>query len=623
MRHRPGGFSLAAVLIAVQIACLVAGILTATCFFSFNATGLNIESIHARQAADSITAAAVEHVMATNAVASPSPTYVEQLSWGSQGFSANAAMGYTAVSSGSLFAPASTYNLADVTLHGPAGPIPPFSVDVIAAGLCGNATCRTEAIVCIPPYPFAIASAGPINSHSGLDVEGVASGTTITPALLSNHGAMLPADIASNSPLSIWAVWTLPSTHVSGDVLACGGIQVPPSSVAGAVQAGCEPVPLPAVPVNNYVPPASKVMTTLSGTQGPTSLEGYCLAQDNCTINGALTLTSAVVYVSGDLVVHGPVMGNGAIFVAGNTVIDAGQQASDLTADNVVALAATGDVTLVAASRANNFFRGVISTTGNFNASHITLMGSFIEGTSPTGTAQSMNLVDVSAVHVPDYESMTMQVRLPPPPVPAISCAFQADFAGGVLPSPSPTPGTPTSIVGVTYDPDYAYRIGTDARGHAIVTFFDPPDDPASPSSSVAAMWNTSQKVAYPIYIMNGQKQVPSYTLTDPCSITFSSTSMAMTSSQVFTSCSAYSHVYWTVQNSRPTNDDWFSTGGGQSDLTALQALIDSDLRALATLTTNARQQAEASAATESWSMSLNQFIGAGDRVRLLLWRSL
>jgi hypothetical protein len=129
-----------------------------------------------------------------------------------------------------------------------------------------------------------------------------------------------------------------------------------------------------------------KILNFLASSDTSPTLEGYCRASMGYVVSGNLTLNSAVLYVDGDLTVNGAIMGTGAIFVTGRTTVNAAQQASDLSADNVVALASLGDVTLTAQSRANNFFRGVIYTEGNFTASHISLMGSFVARPIKTAT---------------------------------------------------------------------------------------------------------------------------------------------------------------------------------------------------------------------------------------------
>jgi hypothetical protein len=591
------------VMMVVGLAFITTGMVASVVFFHCTVMSQNEAEVHARQAAESANAACLERLMyAANTTPTPSPPPTQTLQWAPGEFTA---LGRTTFNKGVAVAgfgvPTSVANFTDAWMSGPYLKVPPYSFDLIGVGRSGNAFVRSEELISWPPYPNAIVSAGPIVSTNGLIVAGVRDASAIKPDIsLIPRSQVQPADMASNSPLPFFAVQVAPNCQISGDVQACGGIRIPPTAVAGATQAFAGPAVIPQLPVKAYNPPSSKVMGWLPSNDSDPKLEGYNKAPMGYAVDGNLTLDSALLYVDGDLTISGAILGNGAIFVTGSTTIQSSQQASDLSTSSMVALASIGDVTLTGQVRTNNMFRGVVYTEGNFTASHITLMGSFVAQANASGNPTQMTLNDVDVLHVPDYMATTLTVPLPQPAV-----APTAKFAG----KKTPTDVVESYMNDVTYDPKCCYWVqGSTLR------FDDPTTDtaPSGPGTS------------YPCFQVGGQF-VPGKYHFDPLThqVVFDTTT------EVETQALVDSFITPLQANADGTNNTVAKQTIRHDDPTATLTQIEQDI-VLAILmqlesdaTTASTAKPGKSGYVDAVPVSWNQFMAKSDQMRVLMWRQL
>jgi hypothetical protein len=613
-QRRRRGSTLGATLVFISVAAVISSLLVGACFFGVTVSHQLESSIHARQMADSIVAATIEHMMAAQAGAQNYLTpYTFNAAISTDGYASSGVMTFTNGSQNGwpLQVPMSTNNLLTSTAtKGSLMWVPPFCVDVVGEGTCGGILARDEAMVYIPPYPFAIATAGSINSQSGLLVEGVHDTKNLQQDITQiPASAILPADVESNSPLASWAVQTLPSTWVSGDVNACGGISIPPSSVGGATMAFTGPGDIPRLDVTQFKPDPKKVLNNLGSSQvGSKTLEGYSEADKGYEVFGDLTLDASVLYVVGDLKIHGALTGEGAVFVTGATTIEAGEQNCNFSTNNILSLASVGDITLTANGRANNDFRGIIYTEGNFNASKITLFGAFIGQTNPNNQPNQMNLTDVGVLHVPDYTHTTMQVKLPPPP-----------YAGGVFAGyTAPTVGV---TLAVSYDPNYGYAEYWQGppTNQWMVVFYDcnPPDVPPPPQYAnlqfiPLACYKANNNYVVPQFSSLTDPNVPPYPLDTPYNTILTMVNNFLATLIANPQATANSNSQGGV--GKPFDPTQWSTP-------PVQSMVNQTLSDIVDYTKNPKDDTWLNSQTETWSIDLNQFLGVSDQMKLLIWR--
>lgn len=251
--------------------------------------------------------------------------------------------------------------------------VPPSAAHLVGTGKVGDVVEVVEAIYVRPPFPKALLASGPIEAKGHLSVSGVAAGA---PA-----DSRLPGSISSNSAstdASRPAIKIGPSCSISGDVSAPGLIQIDPAAhVGGAISSNAGPQPVPQLDVPTLISRVRGATGTqaLAGTVGPTTVDWFSGCTGSLRVEGDLLLKDGVLWVEQDLVITGGIQGQGLVLVKGNVEIQAGMA---LGAQNLVALAAGGDVTLRGQDRSSYYFQGMVYTEGNLIAREITVLGSVV-----------------------------------------------------------------------------------------------------------------------------------------------------------------------------------------------------------------------------------------------------
>jgi len=251
--------------------------------------------------------------------------------------------------------------------------VPPSAAHLVGTGRVGGVTEVVEAVYVRPPFPKAMLASGPIEAKGHLSVSGVAAG-----APADNR---LPGSIASNSASTDPAHPAIrigPACSISGDVSAPGRIDVDAAAhVGGSINSQAGPQPVPPLDVPMLISRVRTVTGTqvLAGTLPSTTVDWYSGCTGSLRVEGDLILKDGVLWVDQDLVVTGGIQGQGLVLVKGNVEIQAG---TALGAQNLVALAAGGDVTLRGQDRSSYYFQGMVYTEGNLIAREITVLGSVV-----------------------------------------------------------------------------------------------------------------------------------------------------------------------------------------------------------------------------------------------------
>jgi hypothetical protein len=574
-KHR--GSTLATALAVIALASLSVAVLLSAAFFQMSAASSLLDSTRSRNRVDSVLALAMAQLMGSNGA------------YGTAGESVQAALpGDASGVVGSLsFAtsarPHSTNNLlsdSSTRLWNGAGLAPRLAYLYAVSQNQTTVTWATEIFLHVPPYPYVVASSGPILSTASMTV-GSLDPTRPPPASPPSAANLLPGDIASNSTASL-AINLSAQSVIDGDARAAGGIKAAPQSIKGGVYPGAGSIPLPLMNISSFAPQPQNVMTQLAADMGGMTLEGYCASTADAHFHGDVTVDDAVVYVPGNLTIDGALHGTGAIFATGAMTIGGADGPSDLQTDNHVALAAGGAVTVNGQGQQNSFFRGLIYTQGSLTANHLTLLGTFVGNGGP-GAGVTLN--DASALFVAAYADVSFNVSLPPaynatpvdsyiPPIPMYAYWNNTDtnppapgqigfIQATVQPFQAPAPaGAGPGVITVQY-----YTVSTLGFGHWVV----PPtiSTYSGPSCADDAAAAIEQAMPQPVLGSNSVAQ------------RFDQARLAQDLLDAFTTQPSQAAV------ANASNPAIGAFGGG----------------------------------TQPYSIGVDQFIGIGDRIRVMLWR--
>ncbi|MFN8608076.1 MAG: hypothetical protein U0931_11135 [Vulcanimicrobiota bacterium] len=234
-----------------------------------------------------------------------------------------------------------------------------------------------ECILYIPPFPYAVATAGPFHSSGRLEVG--ALDVLLPPGQKPSPEDILSANLASNSA-DAKAMVLGPDSRVSGDVRAAGSIETDKTTyIGGRIRSGADPIAIPKESVSSYDPEANgkpNLQKVPPGGAASPNIAGFAKCTGDLNITGGLKLNSGVLYVDGNLSVEGGISGKGALFVTkGLSLVGS----TSMETDNKVAVLAGGNVNIFGSGQESSLFQGMLYNEGSFSAQHITLMGVFIQ----------------------------------------------------------------------------------------------------------------------------------------------------------------------------------------------------------------------------------------------------
>jgi hypothetical protein len=452
------GFSLGITLLIVALAMVAATIVGVSATFQLGVSAASLQSQTAVNLATSAVAQTLEHLLVD-------PAFGQAASSG-QGIqlinSAGTAVVCFDYSDGELWdVPMSLNNLAGTgnAFGWMNQNVPGGACLIVAHGTCRGITRTVEEEVSMADWNYAIGCDGSFHSDGGLTVADIATRADASKNL--PPGALLPGNLLSNSNKN-QSVYLSKASYVAGNVQGAGGIRLDPNggtTVAGSVLPYSSPVALPAITVHSFDSQLASygVPNEQPSALSSPSLSGYNHCANGLVVSGDLTLNNAVVMVEGPLTISGGgVKGLGALLVDGAVTMNGG---SNLTSPDLVALVASGSVSLNGNGQTQSSFKGLICCASDFQASNISLVGAYM-ATAGNGTTQlgnsspGMNVTNVTALYNSYYTQVSFALPSAPPsgggtsggggPPPSGSQTFSFDPWG----SYNPPPANPLGDVG-------------------------------------------------------------------------------------------------------------------------------------------------------------------------------
>ncbi len=279
--------------------------------------------------------------------------------------------------------------------------VPNGAFHIVSTGYCKGQYRTVEAVLEKPAFPFGLAASGEIHSRDPFIVKGVR-----TIAELLNDEETRPGHILCNSPegVIIETGDSGRSTYVSGFIKSVGPIEVEqPATVLGGIRPFSDESSLTIIDVTLFRNEGQPgVVTLLDDTYVRPQEKDimYFYSGPMLTYESSVHLDKAMLYVEGDLLIRGPVTGEGLIVVNGNATFESG---TTLSGANKMAVICSGDVTI----RGNdNYFTGLVYSGGNFDASNVTVVGNtIVNSIDPTrGRADLTNVTFVSNLETADMQ---------------------------------------------------------------------------------------------------------------------------------------------------------------------------------------------------------------------------
>lgn len=282
--------------------------------------------------------------------------------------------------------------------------VPSGTVHLQSVGSAGGVTRRVEAVLHMPPFPWAVASSGKITTQNGVVVAAIPQGMWPPPTNLEN---LLPADMICNGD-STDAISLSQDSVIMGDVETVGEVQRAPSGVdiRGEIREHCEPMLLPDLDSKTYDPADNDLPHFTLSDPSVTELTGHARVSGDITFTSRLKLSSARLFVDGDLRLPQGVEGSGVLIANGDITIDGG---ATLDSPTELALLSGGWVRLRGQGRQESVLRGVFYAASGLEAEQITLVGSLITGRTATGTV----LDEVNAIYQPQPDLIARSEGVP------------------------------------------------------------------------------------------------------------------------------------------------------------------------------------------------------------------
>ena len=299
--------------------------------------------------------------------------------------------------------PASVNNLSsDESIKGPSGElIPARTARIYSVGDYCNERRTVVMDFHVPPYPYAIATAGSFESMGDLTLKGLSPET----------GQDVPGHLVSNSQDDKSMVLG-PRTEITGDLVSAGGIVLAKDDVevGGEVKSRTDASEIPRIPLSDFDPrnmtsPGNVTTLGTSFLQDP-KFEGKVLREGDLAISGDMNLDGALLFVEGDLEIVGNLTGRGAIVTTGKLTITGTQ---NVTTDNELAILVGGDLAIQGKGVNSSKLEGLIYAEGDVMVSDSTIEGTLISQ-SNGGTIPRVLMERSSMIHNPESTSLVTTV---------------------------------------------------------------------------------------------------------------------------------------------------------------------------------------------------------------------
>ncbi|MGE0489083.1 MAG: hypothetical protein AB7S38_07695 [Vulcanimicrobiota bacterium] len=386
--NRGRGFSLGAALLVVMIVSLL-GVTIAGMSVTHQGLLLHSEnSTRARNAARSL----IERAMAGifDGSLAPDATLTDQ------GTGYEAVLTFDPSEADARQIPVSINNLEgsnSVKNPNNGGLVPAATARLVAWSRYRGQVHQVEVLLYVPPYPYALACAGPLDAPTGVIVGELMDYAVSGP--LENL-PLAPADLGSGSVASN-AVLLGGRSRVTGNVETPGQIVLQDQAVIdGERRGGWGDVPIPALDPTDY-DPLTRGLTTLPLPAAGTPLTQVYRETGDRTVD-SLDLQNGFVYIEGNLTVNNGVTGQGVLVTTGALTINGGTDIRQSLLD--LALVSGGKTTLTGAGPETSAFHGVVYAGGGLEARRIAVVGTLIANNA----AVPVSLEEVAVFEKPGEE---------------------------------------------------------------------------------------------------------------------------------------------------------------------------------------------------------------------------
>ncbi len=298
--------------------------------------------------------------------------------------------------------------------------VPDGKIHLVSTGYCKGQYRVVECLIERPPFPFGLAASGPIHSKDPLKVKGV-----YTLSDYQNGNEDRPGHVLSNSTKGIKIDQVSPPvpTEISGFVKSVGPVDIDqPATVRGGIRTGADLSTLPSIDIDAFRNQGQPGVVTI--------IDDNFSKEQNLDImyyhpgpvlryGSQVNLKNGLLFCEGDLIIEGPVTGEGLIITKGKATFLSG---TSLSGDNRMAVLSGGDMTI---RGNNNYFSGLVYCEGNLDASDITIVGNTIVNSATNG---AVDLKNVTIVANEETADMTITVTS--------STQAKASSTGGNFPFP-------------------------------------------------------------------------------------------------------------------------------------------------------------------------------------------
>lgn len=376
---RPGGVSLGGTLLAVLVLSMLGFALSGLCVTHLRLTGAEDRSVLAANAARSAAAAAISKILDGKDYGKerkPEETITVEMD------QAVGLVRFNKLAAADEGMPYSTNNISGTEdINGDESVlVPSGTVMITAIGRSGSTVRRVDAALRLPPFPWAIASGGRIDTINGVLVAALPPDTWPPP---TDESLLLPADLVANGTED-HSIVLGENSKVLGDVETRGTVFKDGAhiTVKGEIRNGARPVDLPTLDAASFDPEVKHVDYFPLDDPNIESLTGVGKAEHSITFPKLLTLDNGQIFVKGNLTLDGGIQGSGIIIATGNIVIRGG---ASIEGSTELAVVSGGAVSVGGTGTASARIRGLFYAANGMTARDITLVGTLLTGNATTG----------------------------------------------------------------------------------------------------------------------------------------------------------------------------------------------------------------------------------------------
>ncbi|HXE73676.1 MAG TPA: hypothetical protein VNO81_13525 [Candidatus Nitrosotenuis sp.] len=254
--------------------------------------------------------------------------------------------------------------------------VPPYTARVIATGQVAGSSSfrrRIQAVLAFPAFPYALAASRQIRSGAGLRVQGAASLAEALAGRYDQEGNLYSGGDFPNS------IHLGDGCLVSGRARTPGGVRLGLGSIVqGGVEEDIEPEDLPQLDITSFDNrDFEETVTQSPGSYAlPQALNGSIRVPGDLALLSGGVLTSAYLYVDGDLTCSGPLTGTGTIFTTGRTELRGG---ANLLVNTGIAIFSQGDLEVQGGVAGTQYFQGLLYSLGDVRLrDRLTVLGSVL-----------------------------------------------------------------------------------------------------------------------------------------------------------------------------------------------------------------------------------------------------